>query len=130
MSDPKHISVEIDENAAPNALIYRFTGIFGETTDSYRFLDHMREAMKSDDIAARERIVFNLQDVEFLSSVGVGILASCYTTAKQANKTFVLTGVSDQACRVLEVTGMCSLVPRYATEADALDPDAEPLPNP
>lgn len=130
MSDTKHIHVEVDKDAAPNALVYRFTGIFGETTDSYRFLDHMREEMGSEEFAARERIVFNLGGIDFLSSVGVGVLASCYTTAKEAEKTFVMTGVSDQACRVLQVTGLCALVPRYATEADALSSDAEPLPNP
>ncbi len=129
MSDGKHISVEVDKDASSTALVYRFKGIFGETTDSYRFLDHMRDEMNSAEFAARERIVFNLGGIDFLSSVGVGVLASCYTTAQQAKKTFVMTGVSEQACRVLEVTGMCSLVPRYASEAEALDPSAEPLPN-
>ena len=128
MSDNHSIHVDVIKDAAPNALVYRIHGIFGETSMSYRFLDHLRDEMKSEEHADRVRVVFNLEDVEFLSSVGVGILASCYTTARNANKSFVLAGVSEQAARVLEITGMSGLVPRFATEQDALDPDATPLP--
>lgn len=127
MSESHTISVDVVKDAAPNALVYRIHGIFGETSSSYRFLDHLREEMRSKEFADRERVVFNLEDVEFLSSVGVGILASCYTTAKKANKSFVLAGVSEQASRVLDITGMSGLVPRYASEEDALDPKAEPI---
>lgn len=130
MSDNHPISVDLIKDAAPHALVYRIHGIFGETSTSYRFLDQLREEMKSEEYAARNRVVFNLEDIEFLSSVGVGILASCYTTAKKANKSFVLAGVNEQASRVLDITGMSGLVPCFANETDALDPDATPLEQP
>lgn len=127
MNENHTLHVDVVKDASPDALVYRIHGIFGETSTSYRFLDDLRDEMKSEENAARKRIVFNLEDVEFLSSVGVGILASCYTTAKNANKSFVLAGVNEQASRVLEVTGMSGLVPRYETEAEALDPEGQPI---
>ena len=127
MSDSHSISVDVIKDASPHAIVYRIHGIFGETSESYRFLDHLREEMKSAEYAERERVIFNLEDIEFLSSVGVGILASCYTTAKKANKSFVLAGVNEQASRVLDITGMSGLVPCYVSETEALDPEGKPI---
>ena len=127
MTEDQTITVDVIKDADPKALVYRIHGIFGETSTSYRFLDHLRDEMRSEEYAERDRVVFNLEDVDFLSSVGVGILASCYTTAKKANKSFVLAGVSEQASRVLDITGMSGLVPRYSDEEAALDPEAKPI---
>jgi anti-anti-sigma factor len=116
MEDRRTTKVRRDDSAAPGAVVYRFEGSLGEGADCGFLLHEMREQLRS----GPPRVVVSLAGCEYLTSVGVGFLASCYATARNAGRTLVLADVPRQARRVLDLTGLGDVIPRYATVPDAL----------
>lgn len=117
--------VTLDDTQAEHARVYRMSGVLGETQHCYAFLEHFRGEVKGEELASRNRLVFDLSALEFLSSTGIGIIAACITNARQAGKQVVLCCVPKQAARVLDVTGVSALAERFDSEADALAADAD-----
>ena len=127
MSSTKNLEWERVIDEEHGALIYRLTGVMGETDGAFHLHDALREDLESADDGVPKRVVLDMANVEFLSSTGIGIVASCHTSAQNGGKVFVLSAVPRQAARVLDITGVGAIVPRYASEKDAIDPDAPPL---
>lgn len=125
MSSDKNLHWDRVTDASPGALVYRLHGVMGETDGAFKLHDALRADLGADGDAF-QRVVIDMGDIEFLSSTGIGIVASCHTTAKNAGRTVVLSAVPRQAARVLDITGVGAIVPRYKTEAEALDPAATP----
>jgi anti-anti-sigma factor len=98
------------------AIVYRLRGVLGETDSCFQFQDEVRRAMDQ----ATQRLVLNLKEVEMLTSSGVGIIATCYTSAKRSGKAFALCCVPKHALKVLDVCGLRPLLPIHATEQEAL----------
>ena len=120
MDESHRLEVERDESA-DDVLVYRLHGVLGETDGAYEFLDRIREEAEKADFGGRSIVLFNMADVDFITSAGVGIIAACYTSTKGADKKFVLSGVQPQPGKVLDITGVGALVPRYDSEAEALN---------
>ena len=125
MSSDKNLHWDRVTDAAPDTLVYRLHGVMGETDGAFKLHDALREDLgaESDEF---KKVVMDMSNVEFLSSTGIGIVASCHTTAKNAGRVFVLAAVPRQAARVLDITGVGAIVARYKDEAEALDPNAKP----
>jgi anti-anti-sigma factor len=98
------------------AVVYRMGGVLGETESCYHFIDEVRRALDE----APRRLVLNLREIEMLTSSGVGIIATCFTSARNAGKTFGLCCVPKHALKVLEVCGLKALLPIHETEEAAL----------
>jgi anti-anti-sigma factor len=113
----KHeLTVERTTDSGADAIVYRLSGVLGETQAVYELLEEVRR-----DIGKMPgRIIFSLKGVERVTSPGIGVLAACYTTAKNAGRTFVLAAVPKQTKSVLDVTGMSAVLTLFATEKDAL----------
>ena len=112
--------VTLDDTQQADARVYRLSGVLGETQHCYAFLDHFREEVKGEVLKGRDRLVFDMSGLEFLSSTGIGILAACITNSRQAGKRLVLCCVPKQAAKVLDVTGVSAMAERFETEAEAL----------
>lgn len=99
-----------------DAVVYRFRGVLGDAHHCYQFLESFLANLPD----APARIVFNLQELESLYSAGIGILANCFTKAREAGHELVLAGVSPLAHRTLTITGIEPMVTEYASEDEAL----------
>jgi anti-anti-sigma factor len=98
------------------AICYRMSGVLGDTVHCHDFNERFIEALPS----LPGRIVLNLESLENLYSAGIGIVANCYTKAKQEDKVLVIAGASKLITRTLTITGIMPLVPAFATEDEAV----------
>lgn len=108
--------LHVEKVDADGAVVYRFSGALGESQKSYDFLNDMRAGIQNQP----DRIVFNLSSIAYLSSPGVGIIAACYTSAKNANKSLVLACLDRQNRRTLQVCGVLPAVDAFETEEGAV----------
>lgn len=53
-----------------------------------------------------EQIVVDLRELEFMDSMGLGVLVQAYQRAREAGKRFSLVRGSQQVQRLLELTGI------------------------
>ena len=108
--------LHVEKVDAEGAVVYRFSGALGEGQKSYDFLNAMRSGIQNEP----DRIVFNLSSISYLSSPGVGIIAACYTSAKNANKALVLACLDRQNRKTLQVCGVIPAVEAFDSEEDAV----------
>jgi len=111
-----HLHVEHIMSPDGKSLIYRLRGVLGESTYSYDFSDDMRKSIKD----GPEKVILNLEKLEYITSAGVGVIAAGYTSAQRADKRLLLCAVTPKVRRVLEICGILDVVPACDTEAEAL----------
>jgi len=71
--------------------------------------------------ADRFKIVFDMSEVEFVSSAGLRVMISVQKTCKRWNRgELVLAGVSDKIKDVLDLAGFVPLFKFYETAIDAV----------
>lgn len=99
-----------------NAVVYHLTGVLGETSDSYAFLEDVRTHM-GEQLA---HLIICLGRVEMISSAGIGIIASCLTEAKRDGRTLALCEANRIVHRALDLTGFINMIPHFESEAEAL----------
>ena len=66
------------------------------------------------------RAVFDLADVHFMDSSGIGILLNRYKQMERSGGSVVLYGAGPQIQRILSIGGISRLMPCYATKEAAL----------
>lgn len=101
---------------AKQALVYALSGTFTDSKEAYEFLDDLRERARQ----GTGPIVLDLSDVQHMTSCGVGILAACYTSAANANRSLRIAGMSKRAEAVMRIVGLLAVIPRFASREDAL----------
>ncbi len=111
-----HLDVEHISSQDGKSLVYRLSGILGESTYSYEFGEELRQRVKD----GPERVVLNLEHLEYITSAGVGVIAAAFTSARNANRTLVLASVPPKVRRVLDICGILDVVQAYDTEAAAV----------
>lgn len=114
---PSHeLTVERVHDEGAGAIVFRMSGVLGETQACYTFLDEVRK-----DVASfPPRIVVNLSGVQRMTSPGVGVLAACWSSAQNAGKKMCLAAVPKVALHVLMIAGLAGVIPVFPTEAEAL----------
>ena len=115
------IEFHVEKSEKPGAVIYRLAGVMGETQHCYDFLEAFLAGLEE----APALIIFNLSGLENMYSSGIGIVANCYTKAKESGKTLVFAAVPEIIERTLTLTGIQPMVSQYATEEEALAAKAE-----
>jgi anti-anti-sigma factor len=111
------LTVERSTDTGAGAMVFRLSGVLGETDVCFQLLDEIRR-----DIGTMPgRIVMNVKNVERVTSPGIGVIAACYTTAKNSGRAFVLASPPKQMRQVLEVCGLHGVIPQFASEKDALE---------
>ena len=122
MRDRPSLQVTRDEPGDPRAVIFRLAGKVTGTRECYEFLEDVRDAIR----AGRTMVVLNLERVEKMSSPGIGILAACYTSAVRADSRLGLVAVPEPVAVLLQIVRLWDLLPRYASEQEALTALAQP----
>ncbi len=117
MSKWDKLVVSRAEAAGRTVAVYRFSGNLTSGTESYAFLDTIyAETRKKNPI----KVVINLEEVEHVTSAGVGILAACYTSIKNAGGTLCLTGMNNRVRVILNVVRFLDIVPSAPNEDEAI----------
>jgi anti-anti-sigma factor len=112
-----HLHVEHISSQDGRSLVYRLSGVLGESSYSYDFSEELRNRLKD----GPDRIVLNLENLEYITSSGVGIIAAGFTSAMRSEKQFVLCSVPKKVRRVLDICGILDVVKAYDTEDGALN---------
>lgn len=100
----------------PNAQVWQLTGKMTGGTYCYEFLDTVRENVG----AGRVHAVLDLSAVPWTNSTGVGVLASIFTTAKNAGGALRLVGVNNRVESILKVVNLWGVVSVCDSVEDAL----------
>lgn len=115
MPDPEFHSEKVELPDA-GAVVYRLHGVLGDSQHCYDFLEDFLDCLET----CPDRIVFNLTELENMYSAGIGILANCFTKARDADKTLCICGLKPIIHRTLTITGIEPVLKSYDTEAEAL----------
>ena len=68
----------------------------------------------------KNKIIIDLENVNFISSWGIGILIHGYTTAINKKKKYYLAAVSDAVNKSLKATKLDTIIVQYKTVEEAL----------
>ncbi len=68
----------------------------------------------------KNKIVLNLQDVNYMSSAGLRAMVKAYQTAKKSGGDVRLASVSDPVEVVLRTVGMMQMLQMYPTNQEAM----------
>lgn len=68
----------------------------------------------------KTKIIVDMENVNFISSWGIGILIHGYTTAKNKKIDFVLASVPDRVNEVFKITKLNSVFEKYRSVDEAL----------
>lgn len=106
----------VETSQTEDAVIYRMRGVLGDTHHCHEFNEAFQAALPD----APKKIIFNLDELENIYSAGIGIIASCFTEARKAEKAFVICCANGVVQRSLTLTGVMPLLHEFDTEAEAL----------
>jgi anti-anti-sigma factor len=110
------LSVEHIARQDGRTLVYRMRGVLGESEYSFELLEEVRRQMRE----GPERVVFNLEQLEYITSTGVGVIAASLASARRNERGFALCGVPPQVQRVLEIAFIWPALEHFATEDEAV----------
>ena len=110
------LEVECIEVGKPDVTVYRLSGGLTGSPESYQFLENLRNQTRKHP----SPVVINLEQVEHVSSAGVGILAACYTSATNVDRRLCLAHVSNRVRMILDVVKISDVLCIFATEKEAI----------
>ena len=67
----------------------------------------------------QKRFILEISALDYVDSSGVGMLVSCLTNVKKAGGELKLVGANPRIKRILSMTGVDSLMPMFASVAEA-----------
>ncbi len=117
MRERTNLEVQRERRQDPNIVIFRLSGKMIGTKECYEFLEDVRDEVH----AGHRIIVLNLEGLTKVSSPGIGILAACYTSVTNARGRICIVAVPDPVASMLKIVCLWDLLPRYATEREALN---------
>jgi anti-sigma B factor antagonist len=105
----------IDNHASGTNLV-SFHGrvTFGRETERCR--QRLKELLEQGD----RRFVFDLSDVEYVDSAGIGFLVTCLTTLGQAGAQLRLTSLPHRVKHVLSITRLNTVFEIFPSQEQAL----------
>ncbi|GAA2980671.1 STAS domain-containing protein [Streptomyces fulvorobeus] len=112
MTEDLHLAVEHTHGSLT------VTTVTGEI--SFRTAPHLRARGLELIGQGHHQLVLDLSDVGFCDSAGLSALIGIWHAAQGAGGTLALAAVPDRLMRVLTLTGLHTVLPAYATVADAL----------
>ena len=98
----------------PGVILLRLSGALSSSRESYALLDEVRDNLR----ANYKKIVFNLENVERLTSAGVGILCACFTSIANSKGKMYLVGVSDRNRTLLDIVGLWDQLLHFSSESE------------
>ncbi|MBM7854695.1 stage II sporulation protein AA (anti-sigma F factor antagonist) [Desulfohalotomaculum tongense] len=99
-----------------NTLVVRLAGEFDlGAADKIR-----RELDDALDSSEARHIIFNLSSVTYIDSTGLGVMLGRYKRISQYGGKMALVNPQPQVKRILELSGLLSIITEYSDETEAL----------
>ena len=84
-----------------------------------RDVERLEKVVKELLAQGRTRMVFDLTDLEYVDSSGIGALVSCLTHVKKSGGELRMAGANARLQRLFKMTGVDQLLSMYPTVAEA-----------
>jgi anti-sigma B factor antagonist len=97
-------------------LAWRLAGVMTSSKESYDFLETLRARLRLEP----RPVILDFENVEHITSAGVGIVAAAYTSATNAGVKLVLTALPAQVETVLNLVNFLSVIEHFGSEKEAL----------
>lgn len=92
-----------------STLIAIFTGEL-----DHHFAEYARNKMEGELLKATTRnVVFDLTDLSFMDSSGIGVIAGRYANIRKLGGRAVIICKNQKICRILEISGISKLMPVF-----------------
>jgi anti-anti-sigma factor len=104
------------EDADTGAVVFRLDGALTETPEGFALLEAVRQRLQDKPAP----ILLNMAKVEVVTSAGVGIIASCHTSALGKGASVGLVQLSPRARAILNLVRLLTVIPAYESEQEAL----------
>jgi len=88
--------------------------VLGEESNAFR------EKIKELLMAGKKKIVLNVANVSYIDSTGVGVLVSCFNSARSHDGALKLVNVWSRFREVLQMTRLLTVFDTYDSESDAI----------
>lgn len=90
--------------------------LLGENTNG-----PVMELLKQNIEAGTKKVLFNLTDMKFINSTGLGMLMTALSKTRNAGGELALCGLPEQMRKLLQMTKLETIFPIYADEAAAIN---------
>jgi anti-sigma B factor antagonist len=81
----------------------------------------IREHIQALAAAGRNRVILNLQEVDYIDSTGLGALVICFTTLKKAGGALKLLNLTKRNIELLVLTKLTTVFEIFNDEQDAVN---------
>ncbi|MBN2087733.1 STAS domain-containing protein [Candidatus Peregrinibacteria bacterium] len=112
---PSDFSAVITDSAKPSAKVISLKGELDESV-----LDGLKtqlDPILNDTTVST--IVFNLQELEFINSKGIGFIVSIHTHLSKDARKMIMVAASEEVMDVISLVGLTSIIPYFATMEEA-----------
>ncbi len=109
------MNLKVDINEVGSTKVVDLAG----ELDAYSSLDLRETVIRLVEEGARE-IVINLEQVDFIDSVGLGTLVGCLKRTAEHQGTVTLVCANPQIQKVFDITGLSRIFAIYKTREEAL----------
>ncbi len=99
-----------------DVLVFDLAGDLVGGPDTYAIKDAAKEQLDR----GERKFLFNLNQVGYLNSTGVGIIVSVYSNITSAGGAMKLCNANEKVSRLMMVTKLLEVFDSYGTEAEAL----------
>ena len=99
----------------PDVAVIEMTGRITMGSDSQKIEWGLAELLKEN----QKKVIFDLTEVTYLDSSGIGILMMCHAKLKKAGGALRIAGARGMVEETLELTSVNKIVRLYPTAADA-----------
>ena len=109
-------SVEITDCDKPNSKVVNFKGEFDESVleDLKAQLDPV---LNDTNVSS---LVFNMKELEFINSKGIGFLVSVHTHLAKDQRHLVMCDANEAVMDVVSLVGLTSIIPYYENCQEAI----------
>lgn len=104
------------EHDDPKTVVYTLAGPLTDTRECYELLDDVRGEVRNGYL----NVIFDLEKVVRVTSSGIGLLAACFTSAKNAGGTLCVVAVPEKVRVLLKLVHLWDALGHYESQADAL----------
>jgi len=116
MSKQPLIKYERVEHSDPRVLVFRLSGKLHGSPRCFEFLEAVRDDVRE----GHRNVVIDFTDLTKMNSTGVGIIAACYTSLKNAEGTLAIFGTNDRIRMLMEVVCLWDMIRHHETEDEAI----------
>jgi len=103
------------KNVDPDIDVFAMTGRLTMGSDSQHVEWNLAKILKEN----HKKVIFDLANVNFLDSSGVGILVMCHAKLKKAGGALRIAGAHGMVQQILEMTNVTKIVEFYPSASEA-----------